>query len=71
MHIFFALKLLLKEIKNVFSWTYKDLKDIPPKWHNKKNKIVPPTHQTQYQSNLNYAIIAKQDINKLLATRFI
>ncbi len=32
---------------------------------------IPPTHQTRYWLNPNYAIIVKQDIDKLLVTGFI
>jgi hypothetical protein len=32
---------------------------------------IPLAHQARYILNPNYAIIAKQDIDKLLATRFI
>jgi len=42
---------LLKEFKDVFSWTYKDLKGIPLKIIQHKIKldtIVPPTHQARY-----------------------
>lgn len=35
----FALKLLLKEFKDVFSWTYKDLKGIPLKLAQHKIKL--------------------------------
>jgi hypothetical protein len=38
---------LLKEFKDVFAWTYKDLKGIPPKLAQHKikfNTIVPSTH---------------------------
>jgi hypothetical protein len=35
----FALKLLLKEFKDVFAWTYKDLKGIPPKLAQHKIKL--------------------------------
>jgi DNA modification methylase len=33
--------------------------------------IILLTHQARYRLNLNYVIVVKQDINKLLATRFI
>jgi len=32
---------------------------------------IPPTHQVRYKLNLDYATIIKQDIDKLLTTRFI
>jgi hypothetical protein len=32
---------------------------------------ISPTHQAKYQMNLNYLAIMKQDLDKLLTTRFI
>ncbi len=32
---------------------------------------IPTTHQTRYILNLNYVVVVKQDINKLLAVRFL
>ncbi len=37
----------------------------------KLDTIVPPARRTKYWLNPNYAIIFKQDIDKLLATSFI
>jgi hypothetical protein len=68
------LEQLLKDFKDVFAWTYKDLKGIPPKLAQHKIELdttIPLTHQTRYKLNPNYATIIKQNINKLLATRFI
>jgi hypothetical protein len=65
---------LLKEFKDVFSWTYKDLKGIPPKLAQHKielNITLLPTHEAKYRLNPNYVITVKQDINKLLVARFI
>jgi hypothetical protein len=62
----------LKESKDVFAWTYKDLKGIPPKLTHHKielDNIILPTHQARY--NPNYVIMVKQDINKLLVIGFI
>jgi hypothetical protein len=42
---------LLKEFKDIFVWTYKDLNDIPPKivQHQiKLDTLIPPAHQTRY-----------------------
>ncbi len=65
---------LLKEFKDIFTWTYKDLKGIPPKitqhWI-KLDTLIPLAHQTRYQLNSNYAIIIKHDIDKLLVVGFI
>jgi hypothetical protein len=53
---------LLKELKDVFAWTYKDLKGIPLKLTQHRielNTIIPLTHQARYILNPNYAIIIK------------
>jgi hypothetical protein len=65
---------LLKEFKDVFAWTYKDLKRIPPKLAQHKIELdttIRPTHRTKYKLNPNYATIIKQDIDKLLVVGFI
>jgi hypothetical protein len=65
---------LLKEFKYVFTWTYKDLKGIPSELAQHKIEldiIIAPAHQTMYRLNPNYATMVKQDIDKLLTTRFI
>jgi hypothetical protein len=65
---------LLKEFKDIFTYTYKDLKGIPPDIAQHRIELdtsILPTHQIRYQLNPNYATIVNQDINKLLATSFI
>ncbi len=65
---------LLKEFKDVFAWTYKYLKGIPPKLAQHKIELdttIPLAHQARYKSKPNYVRIVKQDIDKLLAIRFI
>jgi len=65
---------LLKEFKDVFSWTYKDLKGIPPKIAQHRielNTTVPRVHQARYRLNPNYVAIVKKDIDKLLTIGFI
>ncbi len=65
---------LLKEFKDIFAWTYKDLKGIPlniaQHWI-ELDTLIPPIHQAWYRLNPNYAAIVKHDINKLLLTGFI
>jgi hypothetical protein len=65
---------LLKEFKDIFAQTYKDLKGIPPKvvqhWI-ELDTSIPPVHQARYWLNLKYAAIVKQDIDKLLVASFI
>ncbi len=68
------LEQLLKEFKDVFAWTYKDLKKIPPELAQhiiKLDTTIPPIHQARYKLNLNYATTIKKNIDKLLVTRFI
>jgi hypothetical protein len=65
---------LLKEFKDIFSWTYKYLKGIPLNVAQHQIELdtsIPPTHQTWYWLNLNYVTIIKHDIDKLLAKGFI
>ncbi len=64
----------MKEFKDVFAWTYKDLKGIPLELAQhiiELDTIIPPTHHAMYRLNPNYAIAIKQNIDKLLAARFI
>ncbi len=65
---------LLKEYEDIFAWTYKDLKNIPP--HQVHNWIeldtnIPTSHQTRYWMNPNYVKAVKQYLDKLLAMKFI
>jgi hypothetical protein len=65
---------LLKEFKDIFIWTYKDLKGIPPDITQHRielDTLIPPTHQTRYRLNPNYATILKQNVDKLLVAGFI
>ncbi len=69
-----ALEQLLREFKDVFAWTYKDLKGIPLKLTQHKIELditIPLAYQARYRLNPNYVTIVKQDINKLLANKFI
>jgi hypothetical protein len=57
-----ALKQLLKEFKDVFAWTYKDLKGIPLKLAQHKielDTIMPFAHEVRYRLNPNYVTILK------------
>ncbi len=47
----------LKEYKEVFAWTYKDLKGIPPKLVQHQIELdttIPLAHQAKYKLNPNY-----------------
>ncbi len=64
----------MKEFKDVFAWTYKDLRRIPPELTQHKIELdinIPSTHQAMYKLNPNYATTVKQNIDKLLAAGFI
>ncbi len=69
----FQLIQLLKEFKNIFTWTYKDLKGIPLEiaqhWI-ELDTLIPPAHQVRYRLTFRYVVIVKQDINKLHVTCF-
>jgi hypothetical protein len=66
--------MLLKELKDVFAWTYKGVKCIPPKLVQHRIELdtsIPPAHQVSCKLNPNYATTIKHDIDKLLAIGFI
>jgi hypothetical protein len=68
------LHMLLNEFKDVFAYTYKDLKDIPPKLAQHRIELdtsIPLMHQASYRLNPNYDVAVKQNIDKLLVARFI
>ncbi len=53
----------------MFAWTYKDLKDIPPKLAQHKielDTLIPLAHQARYKLNPNDVVVIKHDIDKLL-----
>jgi hypothetical protein len=53
---------LLKVFKDVFAWTYKDLKGIPPELAQHKiefDTTIPLKHQAKYILNPNYVIVVK------------
>jgi hypothetical protein len=63
--------MLLKEFKNVFAWTYNNLKGILLELVQhiiELDTSIPLTHQARYKLNPNYVVVVKQDIDKLLAT---
>jgi hypothetical protein len=56
---------LLKEFKDAFAWTYKDLKQIPLELAQHRIELdttIPSAHQTKYSLNPNYA----KQLNKIL-----
>ncbi len=57
---------MLKEFKDVFAWTYKDLKGIQLELAQHKIELdttIPSAHQARYKLNPKYATTIKQDIN--------
>jgi hypothetical protein len=53
---------LLMEFKDIFAWTYKDLKGIPPDVNQHQIELdisIPHAHQARYQLNPNYVAIVK------------
>jgi len=65
---------MLKEFKDVFAWTYKDLKRIPLELAQHRIELdttIPLAHEARYKLNPNYVTIVKQGIDKLLAVGFI
>ncbi len=65
---------IFKEFKDVFAWTYKDLKGIPLELTQhiiELDTTIPLAHQARYRLNPNYATIVKQNIDKLLVDGFI
>jgi hypothetical protein len=53
---------MLKEFKDVFAWTYKDLKVIPLKLAQhimEMDTTIPLAHKAKYILNPNYAIVVK------------
>jgi hypothetical protein len=65
---------VLRTYKDVFAWSYEDMKGLNPKfYHHKINlaKDAIPVQQRRYRLNPNYAAKVKQDIDKLLQVGFI
>ena len=59
---------------DVFAWTYKDLKGIPPNVCEHLIILEPntkPVRQRQYRMNPKYSLLIKKEIDKLLKCGFI
>jgi hypothetical protein len=65
---------LLRKYKDVFPWSYKGFKKIPPHivqhWI-ELDTTISPSHHKQYQINPNYVVMVKHDLDKLLIVGFI
>ena len=69
-----SLQPLLQEFKDIFAWTYMDIKGVEPSFcmHriNLKKDLVPVIFQ-RYKMNPNYAKAVKEELDKLLKVGFI
>jgi hypothetical protein len=67
-------KKLFKEYKDVFTWSYKDFKGMPPHiaqhWI-ELDIIILHFHHNRYLMNPKYVVVVKQDQDKLLIAGFI
>jgi hypothetical protein len=61
-------------LKDVFAWSYKELKGIPREICEHKIELMvddQPIKQRQYKMNPNYALKVREDLDKLLDVKFI
>jgi hypothetical protein len=59
---------LFHAFKDIFAWSYYDLRGIPEYIAQQKIELdtsIPPTHQVRYQMNPNYAAAVKNDLDEL------
>ena len=64
----------MKEYKDVFAWSYKDLKGVDPKVYQHTipmNKDAKPSRQHSYTYNDTFTKKIKEEIDKLLVAEFI
>ena len=65
---------LLKQYKDVFAWSFEDMKGLDPAFCQHQinlHKDAKPVQQRRYRLNPNYAIKVKEEIDKLLKVGFI
>ena len=65
---------LLSEYRDVFAWSYDDMKGLDPKFYQHQinlAKDAKPVQQWRYRMNPNYATRVKEEIDKLLRIGFI
>ena len=63
-----------RDTQDVFAWTYKDLKGVPPDICQHQIVLEPnakPVRQRQYRMNPKYSLMVKEEIDKLLECGFI
>ena len=69
-----AMITLLKEFRDVFTWSYEDMRGLDPQLYQHQihlNKDAKPVAQRCYRMNPNYAPKVKEEIDKLLRVGFI
>jgi hypothetical protein len=66
-------KQLLTEFKDIFAWSYKDLKGIPRSICEHKIELTTNAHPAKqpYRMNHNYAQRVRKNFNKLLNTIYL
>ena len=65
---------LLGEYRDVFAWSYEDMKGLDPKFYQHQINLATdakPVQQRRYRMNPNYAARVKEEIDKLLKIGFI
>ena len=69
-----AMITLLGEYRDVFTWSYEDMKGLDPKFYQHQINLATdakPVQQRRYRMNPNYVARVKEEINKLLKIGFI
>ncbi|MCO5607503.1 hypothetical protein L7F22_061699 [Adiantum nelumboides] len=69
-----VLKELLKEFKDIFAWTYHDMKGVPPSMVQHTIPMIStakPVQQRPYPMNPKYAKIVQEELEKLIQCGFI
>ncbi|MCO5596986.1 hypothetical protein L7F22_051058 [Adiantum nelumboides] len=69
-----VLKELLKEFKDIFAWTYHDMKGVPPSVAQHTIPMIStakPMQQRSYPMNPKYAKIVQEELEKLIECGFI
>ena len=69
-----AMITLLKEFRDVFAWSYEDMRELDPQLYQHQihlSKDAKPVAQRRYRMNPNYAARVKEEIDKLLRVGFI
>ena len=69
-----AMITLLGEYRDVFTWSYEDMKGLDPKFYQHRINLATnakPVQQRRYRMNPNYAARVKEEIDKLLKIGFI